>query len=130
MKIIIEANQRTYKVLGKQKIKDTTYRPMKYVFQVECQDGLLLYNIVTEEMVLLNLSEKNMIQKGEIPFCEEVRELVEKRFLVPIDHDEMKFVKQLRSLLKKAFPQKYITGYTILPTTSCNYCYIYLSWAL
>ena len=108
-------------VVGRQKRTDgERYRLMTYVVQQPVTDGLLLYNTLTCSMVLL--------QPDEAADLTAQRELIDRWFLVPEDHDDRKLCRQVRqmaALLKPA--AKAITYYTILPTTGCNarcfYCY-------
>ncbi len=130
MKIIGRTAPKVEKLWGKQKIKDTEYRLMKYVLLEEKDGESALHNVVTGETLLLEESEREFIDSLEenpkkIP--EEYSGFIEKHFFVPADFDEYKSVKQLRTLFSAFENSKEITGYTILPTTHCNarcfYCY-------
>lgn len=127
MKTIVEAQKKLAKVIGRQKIKDTGYRLMNYVFPLEVEDGLLLHNAITGKMVLLNHEEKGRIPTESTGYCPELEELIQEYYLVPEGFDEARFVEQIRSVLRAMDQNKTITGYTILPTTYCNarcyYCY-------
>ncbi len=127
MKIIKKARSGVGKAWGKQKIKETEYRLLRYTLTTECEEGQLLYNVVTGELVLLDPKEEILIKNLPSNYTSEYNELVEKHFLVPVDYDEHKVVGQLRRLLTAMEGKKTIQGYTILPTTYCNarcfYCY-------
>ena len=127
MKIIKKARSGVEKAWGKQKIKETEYRLLRYTLTTECEEGQLLYNVVTGELVLLDPKEEILIKNLPSNYTSEYNELVEKHFLVPVDYDEHKVVGQLRRLLTAMEGKKTIQGYTILPTTYCNarcfYCY-------
>jgi len=112
---------------GKQKPKDTEYRLMKYHLRTECEDGTLLYNVITGQMVLLTADETAALDSLPTKPTETLTGLIEDHFLVPTDFNEKKSSDQLRALLRKLDRRTAITGYTILPTTCCNarcfYCY-------
>lgn len=127
MEIISKQNETVSKIWGKGKIKDSEYRLINYILQTDVDEGKLLCNTVTGELVLLNESEQELIKNLPAPYSEEMKELVEKHFLVPTDYDEHQTVLSLRKTWNLFFVPKAITGYTILPTTACNarcfYCY-------
>lgn len=103
------------------------YRPMKYLLTAQVDDGLLLYNVVTSEMILLDEREQSLFERPPAEYNSEMDELIARHFIVPESFDEGKSVKQLRALLRKLNPPKRVTGFTILPTTDCNarcyYCF-------
>ena len=103
------------------------YRPMKYLLRAQTKDGLLLYNVVTSEMVLLEDDEAQLFNCLPAAYNPEMDELIARHFAVPEDFDESKSVGQLRALIRKLEPAKRVTGFTILPTTECNarcyYCF-------
>ncbi|MDO4466495.1 MAG: radical SAM protein [Bacillota bacterium] len=126
MQVITEANKMVMKVWGKQKIKDIKYRLIQYSLVQEVEDGLLVYNLVTGEMVLL----EGMKEWDVDSLCEsDFQTLVEKRFLVAEDYNELKSIRQLRKICHNVTNQskKGIIGYTIMPTSHCNarcfYCF-------
>ena len=104
-----------------------TYRPMKFLLQTPVDDGLLLYNVVTSEMVLADGSEMDFFKDSTVKYSPDMDELIARHYLVPEGFDENKSVQQLRALLKKLEPSKRVHGFTILPTTECNarcfYCF-------
>lgn len=104
-----------------------TYRPMKFLLQTPVNEGLLLYNVVTSEMVLADGAEMDFFKGSTVKYSREMDELIARHYLVPEDFDENKSVYQLRALLKKLGPSKRVHGFTILPTTECNarcfYCF-------
>lgn len=103
------------------------YRPMKFLLKALVEDGLLLYNVVTSEMVLLDSTEAPFFDGNAEKYIPTMDELIARHFLVPEDFDENRSVQQLRALLKKLNPSKRVSGFTILPTTECNarcyYCF-------
>lgn len=100
---------------------------MRYLLKTQVEDGLLLYNVVTSEMILLEGDEEKLFNGLPAPRDPAMDELIARHFLVPEGFDESKSVEQLRALLKKLEPSKRVSGFTILPTTECNarcyYCF-------
>lgn len=100
---------------------------MKFLLRAQVEDGLLLYNVVTSEMVLLDSVEKSFFDGNAVKYNPAMDELIARRYMVPEDFDENKSVQQLRAVIKKLNPSSRVTGVTILPTTECNarcyYCF-------
>ena len=107
--------------------KDAVYRTMKYLLQTEVDDGILLYNVVTSEMVLLDDYETSILKSLPALYSEEMDELIARHFLVKESFNEGRSVRELRAIVKKLEPSKRVNGFTILPTTECNarcyYCF-------
>lgn len=129
MKTIKDGKAKVCKILGKQQVNNVQYRLMKYVLMSNCDDGVLLHNVITGELVLLNKEEMKILDCLPASYKAEMTELIEHRFFVPMDYNEKDVVQKLRRILQKVLPSKGINGYTILPTTNCNarcfYCYEY-----
>lgn len=127
MKTIKEPKKKLAVLWRRPKPEQTVYRTMKFLLQTEVDDGLLLYNIVTSEMVLLNESEKALFCSLPAAYNSEMDELIARHYLVKEDFNENKSVEELRALIKKLEPSKRVEGFTILPTTECNarcyYCF-------
>ncbi len=127
MQIIRKAKSGTKKLLGNQKIKDTSYRLMKYTLMQQSGENILLYNVITGELISLDNEERELIEALPCKPSDKYSELIEKYFLVPLDYDEKRTVNQLQRILSAMESNKAVTGYTILPTTYCNarcfYCY-------
>lgn len=128
MKIIVEGKKDVRRLLGKQRIKkDALYRKNNYLLFSECDDGLLVHNVITGHLVLLNQEEQKIFNALPMYSDELTPELIEEYFLVPIDFAEKDIVDNLRIILTKINRDKGINGYTILTTTNCNarcfYCY-------
>lgn len=120
MEVIIPSHGNTLKILGKPKASTNGYRPMTYVVEQPVADGVLLFHVLTRELLLLSAEEyANRYQLSE---------LYEKWFLVPEALDDRKYADQVR-LIRKTVQKKpeHITNYTIFTTTDCNarcfYCY-------
>lgn len=127
MKTIVEPNKNISMLWRPREISQAKYRPMKFLLQAETEDGLLLYNVVTNEMVLLEDSERKAFEDLPAAYSRELEELVARHYAVDENFDENNSVRQLRKLLKKLSPPKRVSGFTILPTTECNarcyYCF-------
>ena len=121
MQVIIPTPLQYEQIVGRQKRVDgERYRLMTYVVQQPVTDGLLLYNTLTCSMVLL--------QPDEAADLTAQRELIDRWFLVPEDHDDRKLCRQVRQMVALLKPAaKTISTYIILPTTGCNarcfYCF-------
>lgn len=120
MKQIIKANEATMGILGKANTSASNNRMMHYCASVEVEEGILLFNLLTRELLLLTPEEYANALK--LPY------LREQWFVVPQETDEKKLVEKVRWVQKcMERKPKRITGYTILTTTDCNarcfYCY-------
>lgn len=119
MKTIIQAMDSVIKLLGKAKAADR-YRLMTYVVSEEVNEGILLFHMLTREMLLLSKEEYSRL--FALP------ELYEKWFIVPEETNDLKLVDQIRFTLRIMQKKpEYITSYTIFTTTDCNarcfYCF-------
>ena len=127
MKTIIEGKQSISGLWGKQLPENKAYRIMKYTLSTECEDGILMYNVVTGELALISSEEKKALEDLPSLPVNELKMLISHHFIVPEEFDEKESVHQLRNILKRLQYTDAITSYTILPTTGCNakcyYCY-------
>lgn len=120
MEIISAASETVLAILKNMKKTDMSYRLMHYCAEVSTDDGILLFNLMTRELVLLT--------EAEYSHLTELDYLKQHWFLVPEEANEKEYADLvkwvLRTRQKKA---KNITGYTIFPTTDCNarcfYCF-------
>ena len=60
MKTIKEPKKNIALLWKPPRIREAVYRPMKYLLRAQVEDGLLLYNVVTSEMVLLEDAPRNL----------------------------------------------------------------------
>lgn len=127
MKTIVPARKDAAKLLGRQRLKNTSYRLMKYTLQAKCEDGILLHNSITGQLILLNPQEAAALDDLPMIPSQSMISLIEDYFLVPIGYDEKATVDNLRLILKRLFTLKGVNGCTIMVTTNCNarcfYCY-------
>lgn len=129
MQTIVQGNQIVRTVIGKQRIRDTEYRLMKFLLEIEVEDGLLLQNVITGELALLTEAERKTLCHLPVQYEDGLEALVSGYYLVPVDFDELRFVQGYRKILQQLERNKKlpITKYTIFPTTCCNahcfYCF-------
>lgn len=127
MKTIKEARKNIALLWRASKPLQTVYRQMKYLLKTEVDDGFLLYNVVTNEMVILDEKERKAFENLPDSYSAELDELIAHHYVVAEDFNESTSVSQLRALLKKIDSPKRVKGFTILPTTECNarcyYCF-------
>lgn len=130
---VVEPKEYVAMLWGKQEVKNTKqYRLMRYVLRVDYDGKVLLHNVVTGQLVILDEEEVSIVDNLPSDYRQVLKLLVNDHYLVPQDYDEHQQVINLRMILHKfditkASQQKAISRYTILPTTACNarcyYCY-------
>ena len=131
MQTIVEPKQHIDKLWGKQRIKeDASYRLMKYVLRVDYEGKVLLHNVVTGQLVVLDPDEAEALNKTPIANSLVIEQMVTKHYLVPEEYDEHQQVVNLRTIVRTLYEAESphdITTYTILTTTACNarcyYCF-------
>ncbi len=130
MKFVYEPLGATLNLIGEQKISNNIYRPFQYVYDYVIDDGHLLYNVLTRELLLLSEDEIKKFH-DEIDLNDKIcKYLIKHWFLVPVEHDDAKLSKQTREFLRTVVYSNTnapIRQFTILPTTDCNarcfYCF-------
>ncbi len=119
MKIIAPANDGVLKILNRFLKTDFSGRLMKYCVAEPVQEGVLLFNMLTREMVLLT--------PEEYANATELDYLRQRWFVVPEQLDEKECMDFVRLVLKSNNKGKEIIAYTIFTTTDCNarcfYCF-------
>ena len=120
MKQILEVNNSVLQIIGKAKHSDCGYRLSHYTVVEEIEDGFLVFNTLTREMVLLDQDEYANIMKDPYMHTH--------WFVVPQnlrEKDMALAVRWLQNTKKKK--KKRITQYNIYSTTDCNarcfYCF-------
>ena len=93
---------------------------MRYCVETFVDDGVLLFNLLTRELVLLSKQEHDRMT--------ELDYLWEHWFVVPEDANEKEYADLVKWVLSARQKKSgAITGYTIFPTTDCNarcfYCF-------
>ncbi len=138
MRVIQKQAATAEKVLGKQPFtSDEDKRFLTYCLAVSCEEGILLFNVLTKELVLLENAEAALIDPERLNESAVLKEngqlfryLFENWFLIPANNDDRELCLNLRSIAqhlnRQNSPQGF-TAFTILTTTDCNarcfYCY-------
>lgn len=128
---IVEPKEHIDKLWGKQRIRDgDTYRIMRYVLRVDHDSKVLLHNVITGQLVVLDQNEARVVTNMPLVYTTVMEQLVADHYLVPEDYDEHQQVVNMRNILRMlsdSQKSEAITRYTILPTTACNarcyYCF-------
>ena len=128
MNIIVEGNINIRSAMSRSYHNDIKYKASKYMIHCVVEDGTLLFNLITGEVILLSTSECDAIEHITSGKEQVLSELVKHGFLVPDDCIEEQSLEQIRSIFLKEREQKHIiTYYNVLTTTACNarcfYCY-------
>lgn len=131
MNTIVEPKDHIIKLWGKQQTgEDNAFRMMKYVLQADYEKQLLLLNVVTGQLVVLNPIEVEVLHSLPCKYCKAMDQLIDGHFLVPEKYNEHQQVVKMREILMKLEEVQRkpgISHYTILPTTACNarcyYCF-------
>ncbi|MBR4768852.1 MAG: radical SAM protein [Lachnospiraceae bacterium] len=97
----------------------SSYRKTTNLLEVPCEKGVLWYQTLTGELIL--------IEDGET-WGDHEEELVKAWFLVPESYDELKTTREIQEVMRLTQPSDGTrTNFTILTTTDCNarcfYCY-------
>lgn len=128
---IYKPNGATINLLGEQAyIENEVLRPLTYIYKYDVNEGKLVYNFLTGELILLSDEEYNLFINEIDPKSELAKELLKKWFIVPNAHNDSLLARQVRTLLSSVFYNNTdapMRIFTILPTTDCNarcfYCF-------
>ena len=107
-------------MLGKQVVREKTYRPLTYMLTAEEADKKIYYNLLTHEMISVNLNELESSATRTY--------FIENWYMVPEEHDDQQLVDECRSVLTlmNSWPRK-IHTFHVFTTLDCNarcfYCY-------
>ena len=120
MEQIIDACSTTLGILGKPKQSGGGSRLAKYCVSFHTEEGILLFNVLTREMLLLTLAEYNAALSSAY--------LYERWFVISEDQNEKELTELVRWVRTSLHREpKHIRTFTILTTTDCNarcyYCY-------
>lgn len=120
MEIICNANQSVLSILRNFVKKDNCTRWIHYSVQLQVDNGVLIFNLLTRELIYLS--------RDEYTHYTELEYLKEHWFLVPEETKEKEFADFVRLVLRnRKNKSNEITGYTIFTTTDCNarcfYCF-------
>lgn len=120
MKILSPTSNSVLGILKRFKRDNSNAHLLQYCAALPVDDGVLLYNLLTKELVLLS--------KGEYAHICDNDYLREHWFVVPADCNDKEYADLVKWVLQAKQPKtQEITGYTIFPTTDCNarcfYCF-------
>lgn len=129
MKIISEKNKEVHACIGHQTFYPwTKYKDFLYSIKVTTEDGILWYNLLTREIILLEEHEDKMMEAGNDYI---LNQLVKKWYLVPEDIDQKSLIYSFwqNYYSRHPFVRSRLSLVTIFTTTECNarcpYCYEY-----
>lgn len=121
---------RIYRIIGLQELfLLRKYKPIRYCAEEKTEDGILIYNIFTRELILLSNVEYKSIYTSHIR-NELYDYMIKHWFLIPEDCDESSLCYMFKRAYSKAYKKQKlenIWSYVIMTTTDCNarcwYCY-------
>lgn len=128
MNVLQQINGTVFAALDKQAIsEDALYRKNTLCVITEVDGVPVAYNALTCEMAELTPVEAEMLHSDTVAVSAEAQALIEKWYLVPVDHDDIQLYEEVLSFVKLFQKQKRLSRYTILTTMDCNarcfYCY-------
>ena len=101
-----------------------------YCTVVECEEGTLLYNALSRELILLDKNELNFLEDLDLSNCKTVDYLKKGWFFIPDTHFGKKYCDQLLNtarLLRIKEDNGLYKSFTIMTTMECNarcfYCF-------
>ena len=120
MQIVANANDAILAILKKITMKSSTNRLSCYCVESMVEEGVLLFNLLTRELLLLTPEEYTNINQLDY--------LQDHWFLVPQDIKEKECADLIKCILaNQKKKSNEITSYTIFTTTDCNarcfYCF-------
>lgn len=120
MKVISPANETVMQILKNFKKPGTSYRKIKYLVETEVDEGILLFNLFTRELLLMTKEEYENALDDEY--------LMNQWFVIPDECKEKEYVDLIKHYLRSKQPNlEEITNYTIFTTSDCNarcfYCF-------
>lgn len=117
------------KILGQQRMNENVlYRLSTHCMRFDQPEGVLLYQTLTGELLLLSVEEAALLGELPSPASPVIQEIVHRWFLVPEGTDDMAVADQAREIARHLVKKETsLTKYTIFTTTDCNarcfYCF-------
>ena len=120
MKVLIQPDDRVFSILGENNCQEfEPVRAFQYVRKLEDDKIVLLFNVLTRELLALSPEEEKT--------DETKRYLKDHWFLVREDFDDFKLAGQVRNVISLITPECELNSFTIFTTTDCNarcfYCF-------
>ena len=120
MEIIRKPDKLIETIVSEQAVQESAYRKIQFCLEERVDEGVLVLNALTHEMVLLSDAEYAQITGN--PY------MIRKWFCVPEDFADRQFARQVRELVRIMHPPSgIIRKFTVFTTTACNarcfYCY-------
>ncbi|MBQ9429526.1 MAG: radical SAM protein [Clostridia bacterium] len=129
MQIIREPFAQVNILLGEQSaVTGDTYHGSVYVIREPIDDGVLVYNVLTGELILLT-KEEAAIFDGDVTFDGAAlsETLIHKWYFIANGQSEQTLCDDVRAFLKSNVKPGSLRGYTIFATMDCNarcfYCF-------
>ena len=125
MKILRKMAKPLDGLFWKQRVEEgQACRLLQFVISEPVPEGLILYNVMTKETVLLDPEEAGRLADSPAS----VPGLKEDWFVVPLEHDDRELAREIRQVYRMLHNGgKKTDSYTILSTSDCNarcfYCY-------
>ena len=108
-------------------VPDARYRPIAFCLLQTVDGAAVAYNLLTGELSELTADEAAVLSEREILGRDAPPALIEKYFLVPLDHDDFGLARETLEMAKLFVKKEKTAVYTVLTTTDCNarcfYCY-------
>ena len=128
MTSVQNASRTLHTLLGAQTVDETaTYRRITFCIVTEADGARIAYNMFTGEIAELTAEEADALQQETVTVNDVTRPLIAGWFLVPVEHDDIRLVDEMRDLLVLFEKNKGISQYTIFTTMDCNarcfYCF-------
>lgn len=121
-------NKLASQLLGEQAAEaGKAYRPITFCVLTEVDGVSVAYNSLTGELLELDEDEAGCLGSDTVAVTPKTEPLINKWFLVPVEHDDMKLSCELRELAAVLQRRDGLDYYVIYTTTDCNarcfYCY-------
>ena len=101
MRVIQEQIKMLPSILGKQEIDgQKTYRPISFCILTDTDGQFIAYNSLTGEIVEVSGAEAEILKKETLSVCEDAKQLIEKWYLVPCEHDDIELANEILAFVK------------------------------
>lgn len=130
MKRIASKNMVFASLFGEQSVVGGELKLASYCSVVPCDDGVLLYNSLSQELLLLSKEEYNTVCDLNSADSKILDYLKKGWFYIPVSVNDNDYCDQMRStakMMKKPNKAKCYNSFTIMTTLECNarcfYCF-------